>query len=101
MNKIVLCCIVVLTIYLIEQIIISVIACVGEWKKVTRPEEKAKRRNHIVINGRKYYPKRVGRETDCKTECPLYAHCEKGSHSICMALQHPYEDVIMVEDNGE
>ena len=83
------------------KIVIDVLAVAGTWKKVTKLEEKAKRRNYIVINGRKYHPKRLGRDTDCKTECPLYAHCEKGSYSICMTLQHCYDDVIMEEENGE
>ena len=101
MNVLICCCLLLVVVYLIVQIVIDVLVVFSGWKKVTSPEEKAKRRNHIVINGRKYYPKRVGRETDCKTECPLYSHCEKGSYSICMSLQHPYEDVIMEEENGE
>ena len=101
MNTLIIICLVLVILDLLAQLSYFASAIRYQWKKVNRPEEKAKRRNYIVINGRKYYPKRVGRETDCKTECPLYAHCEKGSHSICLALQHPYEDVIMVESNGE
>ena len=95
------CCLILAAVYLLERIMVDLLLIVGEWKKATRPEEKFKRRNYIVINGRKYHPKRLGREADCKTECPLYSHCEKGSHSLCMALQNPYEDVIMEEENGE
>jgi len=93
-------CIVLFTLWLAIQLVGGVIACVNEVKKV-RTANKKPCRNFIVINGRKYHPERVGRETDCKSECPLYAHCEKGSHSICMALQHPYDDVIMIEDGRE
>lgn len=84
-------------IYLFEHVTLGLFYVNDQYRKA----REASRRNCIVINGRKYYPRRVGRETDCKTECPLYAHCEKGSHSLCMALQHPYEDVIMVEDGRE
>jgi hypothetical protein len=91
---------VLFVLWMAVQLIGCSFATVNEWKKLRNPCRQ-RRRNFIVINGRKYHPKRTGRETDCKTECPLYACCEKGSHSICMALQHPYEDVIMVEDGRE
>ena len=96
MNTLIICCLVLVAIYLMGQITILSVAIIRELDKI-----KPKPKNYIVINGREDRPKREGRETDCKTECPLYAHCEKGSHSLCMALQHPYEDVIMVEDGRE
>lgn len=101
MNAMIILCLLLVAVYVAERIAMDLVLIICEWKKANRPEEKAKRQNHIVINGRMYYPNRVGRATDCKTECPLYAHCDKGSHSICMALQHCYDDVIMVEDDGE
>lgn len=101
MNIVINIGIVLFVLWLAIQMIGAAFSASNEWKRLRNQGIMASRRNCIVINGRKYYPKRVGRETDCKTECPLYAHCEKGSHSLCMALQHPYEDVIMVEDGRE
>lgn len=100
MNTLIICCLVLVAIYLMGQITILLLVITKELRGRLQKNE-PKSRNYIVINGREYRPKRMGRETDCKTECPLYAHCEKGSHSLCMALQHPYEDVIMVEDGRE
>ena len=84
-------------IYLFEHVTLGLFYVNDQYRKA----REANRRNYIVINGRKYYPKRTGREKSCKEECPLQEHCQKGSYAICAALQHPYEDVIMVEDNGE
>ena len=90
--------------WLVAQTISTALVCdkeIEERRRAKKDAELRKHSNFIVIKGRVYHPERVGRETDCKTERPLYAHCEKGSHSLCMALQHPYEDVIMVEDGRE
>lgn len=97
MNAIIFVCLLLLCLYLLIQVAGGVLVFVNEYKKA-KAMRKPDRPNYIVIKGRKFYPKRTGRENSCKRECPLYPTCERGSHSICMALNSPYEDTIIVED---
>ncbi len=91
---------VVVAVVFIVWMSIQIVGCMIEICGEVREMRVSRHSNYIVIKGKKYYPKRMGVETDCKN-CSLYNLCEKGSHSICITLQHPYDDVIMTENDGK
>ena len=65
------------------------------------PENIRKRENHIVINGKMYWPKRTGHHTDCKKECKLAQHCRQDGYGLCVTLGAPDDDVIMTDGTDE
>lgn len=100
MNVVISIGIVLLVLWMLTQLAGSLMQIYGEWRKI-RSVPRSERRNRIMIDGRVYRPKRMGYETDCKKECALYNRCGRGSGSICEVLNHPYDDVIMIEDGEE
>ena len=62
-----------------------------------KPERVQICRNHIMIKGKMYYPKRTGHHTDCKKECKLAQHCRRDGYGICVTLDAPFDDVIMTD----
>lgn len=70
-------------------------------RKRFKEARKKRRDNYVVIQRKRYYPKRIGREVDCKVDCPLYKHCERGTKSICVVLNSPYDDTIMTTDDDD
>lgn len=66
-----------------------------------RPENIQRRRNHIVINGKMFYPKRTGRNIDCKKECKLAQHCRQDGYGLCVTLGAPDDDVIMTDGTDD
>lgn len=89
-------CFVLLAVYLCMQIFGCSLEIVKMWRNVRSKRHK----NHIVINGRMYWPKRTGHQVDCAKECKLHNHCRKDGYGICVTLQHPYDDVIMTDEDG-
>lgn len=78
------------------------IACrVKEYVERSNPDSIHRRKNHIVINGKMYYPKRTGRNIDCKKECKLAQHCRQDGYGICVTLGAPDDDVIMTDGTDE
>ena len=65
------------------------------------PERVQRCRNHIVIKGKMYYPKRMGHTTDCKKECKLAQHCRQDGYGLCVTLGAPDDDVIMTDGTDD
>lgn len=78
-------------------LIIQIAGCGLEMLKGWRDARSKRHKNHIVINGRMYWPERTGHKVDCDKECKLHNHCRKDGYGICVTLQHPYDDVIMTD----
>lgn len=86
--------------YLLVMMTGSAMVIYNEYSKIKEARKK-RRDNYVVIQRKRYYPKRIGREVDCKVDCPLYKHCERGTKSICVVLNSPYDDTIMTSDDDD
>ena len=66
-----------------------------------RPENIRKRRNYIVIDGKRYWPRRTGRNVECDKDCKLAHLCPKNGYGLCVTLQCPEDDVIMTDGTDD